>query len=117
MHLIWTKCQGDVWCKLKSVNLEPRAISKTREGVYIIWHGGPKSLWVVYVGQGTMSRDRIVHHRLELARYFEYEHLGLFVTWAARGAEEYRNGVESYLAEYTGNQQEVGSSHHGSSST
>ncbi len=60
MQLNWTKCQGDVWCKLNSVNLGHEHFNN-RHGVYMIWHGG-SSPAVVYVGQGNI-KDRIIEHR------------------------------------------------------
>ena len=93
-HLIWTKCQGDVWCKLSSVNLDHEHYND-RVGVYIIWHGGPNPA-VVYVGQG-MIKDRIAQHR-ENSEILKYGNLGLYVTWASV-SEEHRDGVETYLAD------------------
>ena len=50
MNLNWIKCQGNVWCKLYSVNLDHDHFNG-KNGVYIIWHGGTEPK-VVYVGQG-----------------------------------------------------------------
>ena len=58
--LNWSKCQGEIWCKLNFVNLDHQHFNGV-EGVYIIWHGG-KNPHVVYVGQGKI-RDRLRAHR------------------------------------------------------
>lgn len=94
MNLKWTKCRGEVWCKLNNVNLEHTHFNY-RHGVYIIWHGGrnPK---VVYVGQGDI-KDRIQFHRGNEAVQ-QYEPYGLYVTWADVSASS-RDGVESFLAQ------------------
>ena len=94
MQLNWTRCQGDVWCKLNSVNLDHEHFNN-REGVYLIWHGGPNPA-VVYVGQGNI-KERITVHRQDQSIQ-QYEHLGLYVTWATV-RKEHRDGVESYLAD------------------
>ena len=93
MQLNWIKCQGSVWCKLNSVNLDHEHFNNMR-GVYIIWHGGtdPK---VVYVGQGNI-KERLEKHQSD-SRIQGYDNLDLYVTWAAV-LEEHRDGVESYLA-------------------
>ena len=94
MQLNWTKCQGNVWCKLNSVNLEHEHFNNMH-GVYIIWHGGtnPK---VVYVGQGNI-KDCIIEHRKDPAIQ-KYDYLDLYITWATVH-EHYRNGVKTYLAD------------------
>ena len=62
MQLNWTMCQGNVWCKLNSVNLEHEHF-KNMQGVYVIWHGGTNPA-VVDIGQGNI-KDRIAEHRKE----------------------------------------------------
>ena len=104
LDLNWTKCQGDVWCKLNFVNLEHSHFDGI-EGVYIIWHGGKKPR-VVYVGQGKI-RDRIRAHRSDV-EIQEFVSQTLFVTWASVGRQQ-RNGVERYLADRW--RPKVGSSH------
>ncbi len=94
MQLNWTKCQGNVWCKLNSVNLEHEHFNNMH-GVYIIWHGGTNPA-VVYVGQGNI-KDRIIEHRKDSAIQ-EYDYLDLYITWATVHVH-YRNGVETYLAD------------------
>lgn len=94
MQLTWIKCQGEVWCQLNSVNLAHQHFSKM-DGVYIIWHGGPKPT-TVYVGQGGI-RDRLTNHRSD-PRIQQYNHLGLWVTWASV-TQSNRDGVEVYLAQ------------------
>ena len=103
-NLDWTKCQGDVWCKLNFVNLDHPHFNGL-EGVYMIWHGG-KSPHVVYVGQG-MIKDRIRAHRSD-TQIQEFAPQGLFVTWA-RVALQSRNGIERYLSNKW--RPKVGSSH------
>jgi hypothetical protein len=93
MQLSWNKCQGDVWCSLATVNLAHVHFNQM-EGVYIIWHGGPKAA-TVYVGQGNV-RQRLTEHRND-PQIQAFSSLGLFVTWAAVPAAQ-RNGVEAYLA-------------------
>ena len=92
MYLIWTKCQGEVWCKLNNVNLGHSHFNNC-QGVYIIWHGGRKPA-VVYVGQGDIKAC-IPEHRSDPAIQ-QFERLGLYVTWAAV-PEQSREGVESFL--------------------
>ena len=94
MQLNWTRCQGDVWCKLNSVNLDHEHFNN-RNGVYIIWHGGSTPA-VVYVGQGNIKERITVHRKDQSIQH--YEHLGLYVTWATV-SKEHRDGVESYLAD------------------
>jgi len=93
MQVNWMKCQGEVWCKLNSVNLEHKHFINMY-GVYIIWHGGSASK-VVYVGQGYI-KDRLAEHRKN-QEIQSFEQLGLYVTWASVPSE-YRDGVEVYLA-------------------
>lgn len=93
MQLIWIKCQGDVWCKLNSVNLAHEHF-ENKHGVYIIWHGGTTPA-VVYVGQGLI-KERLAAHRAN-SDIQRFENLGLYVTWATVLAQ-FRNGVEAYLA-------------------
>ena len=94
IHLIWTRCQSEVWCKLNAVNLAHEHFSGI-EGVYVIWHGGTEPK-VVYVGQGEI-KERLHAHRQDSAVQ-RYAYLGLYVTWAAV-PEPDRNGVEAYLAD------------------
>lgn len=97
MTLKWMKCQGDVWCKLNSVNLDHEHFDGM-EGVYIIWHGGPSAA-TVYVGQGNI-RDRLIRHRSNPVIQ-RYDNLDLYVTWAAVPSES-QSGVEKYLADTLG---------------
>jgi hypothetical protein len=83
-----------VWCKLNSVNL-PHAHFDNMDGVYIIWHGGPKPA-TVRIGQGTI-RARLAEHRGDPAIQ-KFTDLGLFVTWATVPSES-RAGVENFLAD------------------
>lgn len=92
MPVIWNKCQGEVWCKLDTVNLVHQHFNNM-EGVYVIWHGGPNPA-TVYVGSGII-RERLTAHRAD-ARIQAYAALVLFVTWAQVPSEQ-RNGVEAYL--------------------
>ena len=93
MQLNWTRCQGDVWCKLNSVNLDHDHFND-RHGVYMIWHGGTDPA-VVYVGRGNIGK-RIADHRRDTGIQ-KYEPLGLYVTWATV-IERDQKGVEAYLA-------------------
>lgn len=92
--LNWIKCQGDVWCKLNSVNLQHEHFNN-RGGVYVIWHGGENPA-TVYVGQGNL-RDRFREHRNNV-RIQRYDRYSLYVTWASV-APELRDGVERHLGE------------------
>jgi len=92
MQLHWMKCQGDVWCKLSTVNLEHQHFNDM-EGVYIIWHGGENAA-TVKVGHGNI-RSRLYAHRQD-ASIQAYNDLGLFVTWA-RVPLQFRDGVETFL--------------------
>ena len=90
LNLNWRKCNGDVWCSLKNLDL-----SKVPEqGVYVIWHGGD-SPHVVRVGQGDIDR-RLLAHRTDpdILSYAKYG--GLYVTWAPVPAHQ-RDGVERHL--------------------
>ena len=93
MHLNWTRCQGEFWCKFNNVNLEHEHFDYCR-GVYIIWHGG-RDPGVVYVGQGDI-KARIQNHRSDPAIQ-RFEPHGLYLTWAVM-PESSRDGVESFLA-------------------
>ena len=94
MHrLLWTKCDGNVWCSLYGVDLSHPHFDNL-EGVYVIWHGGPHPR-TVYVGQGNI-RDRLGQHRND-ERIREYAPIGLFATWAY--VDQYRRpGAERYLS-------------------
>ena len=93
MQLNWTKCQGDVWCKLNFVDLEHQHFVN-RQGIYVIWHGGANPA-VVYVGQGNI-KDRLTAHRRD-SQVQQYASLDLYATWATV-PPEYRDGVEVFLA-------------------
>ena len=93
--LSWIKCQGDVWCKLNSVNLQHPHFNN-RGGVYVIWHGGEVPA-TVYVGQTGNLRDRLSDHRGD-ERIQKYDSLSLYVTWASV-SPELLNGVERYLGQ------------------
>ncbi len=93
MTLSWIKCTGNKWCPLDTVDLDHPHFEGL-EGVYIIWHGGPKAA-TVRVGQGVI-RDRLRAHRSDTAIQ-AFSEQGLYVTWAAVGAGD-RDGVETYLA-------------------
>ena len=95
MKLNWTRCQGDVWCKLNNVNLGGEYFNG-KSGIYIIWHGGPDPR-VVYIGQGDI-RDRLEKHRSN-PKIQNYASLDLYVTWATVSKQD-RDGVEAYLADY-----------------
>jgi hypothetical protein len=91
-QLNWLKCQGEVWCKLSTVNLNhPHFTGMT--GVYVIWHGGTTPA-TLYVGQGNI-RDSLLQRRAD-PRLQPYTNLGVYVTWAQVPAESL-NGVERYL--------------------
>lgn len=94
MQLNWTKCQGEVWCKLDTVNLSHEHF-RNREGVYIIWHGGT-SAWTVLVGSGPIA-ERLTRHRTD-PQVQAYANLGLYVTWATV-LESNREGVVRFLFE------------------
>ena len=93
MYLNWTKCRGEVWCKLNNVNLD-HAHFNYCHGVYLIWHGG-RNPAVVYVGQGDI-KARIQDHRSD-QEIQRFEPHGLYVTWADV-PDSSRDGVESFLA-------------------
>jgi hypothetical protein len=93
MNVIWTKCNGEVWCPLATVNLGHAHFNNV-EGVYIIWHGGSAPA-TVRVGQGII-KDRIAAHRND-PDVQAYARLGLFVTWTSIPSN-YRHGVEAFLA-------------------
>ena len=92
MNLTWTKCQGNVWCKLNFVDLDHPHFTGKR-GVYIIWHGGSDSK-AVYVGKGNI-RERLLRHRTD-ENIQQYDYLDLYVTWAEVPESEI-DGVEAHL--------------------
>jgi len=94
MQLMWIKCQGDVWCRLDTVNLEHQHFNNLH-GVYIIWHSGANAA-TVYVGQGNI-KERLLNHRTT-PDIQQYNSFGLYVTWADV-PQALLNGVEAYLAE------------------
>ncbi len=93
MNLSWIKCQGDVWCKLSTVNLSHEHFN-LMHGVYIIWHGGV-SATTVRVGQGNI-RERLTAHRND-PDVQAYALHTLYVTWASVLSVS-RDGVEAFLA-------------------
>ena len=95
MPLSWIQCQGDVWCKLNSVNLQHEHFNN-RGGVYVIWHGGENPA-TVYVGKTGDLRGRLHDHRNN-EQIQAYANLGLYVTWASV-VPEFLDGVERYLGE------------------
>ena len=95
MPLSWIKCQGDVWCKLNSVNLQHEHFNN-RGGIYVIWHAGDNPA-TVYVGQTENLRSRFRDHRND-ERIQSYYSLSLYVTWASV-APQFLDGVERYLGE------------------
>ena len=96
-RLLWNKCDGNVWCSLFRVDLTHSHFDK-REGVYVVWHGGPNPR-TVYVGKGNI-RDRLGQHRLD-ERIRQYAPLGLFTTWAYVDPSR-RSGAERYLSNRLG---------------
>ena len=79
MDLFWNKCQGDVWCRLSTVNLAHEHFNNMF-GVYIVWHGGPQPA-TVKVGYGAI-RSELERQRLD-TKVQAFANLSLFVTWAA----------------------------------
>lgn len=49
VNLEWIKCQGDVWCPLKHVDLNDKHFDEL-EGVYIIWYKGIYGQVIVRIG-------------------------------------------------------------------
>jgi hypothetical protein len=94
MQVTWTKCQGEVWCKLHFVNLDHEHFNNL-EGVYVIWHGG-QTPSTVYVGKGVI-RDRLKFQRSNPA-IKQFENLGLFVTWTSIPREQ-QDGVGIFLSQ------------------
>jgi hypothetical protein len=94
LQLQWTKCTGQEWCQLMTLDLGHSSLDGL-EGVYIIWHGGTNP-WTVRVGQGII-RDRLRAHRTDAAIQ-QFLPLRLFVTYARVDAGQ-RDGVERFLAE------------------
>lgn len=94
LQLQWTKCTGDHWCNLRTLNLSHAHLNNL-EGVYMIWHGAPNPA-VVYVGQGII-RDRLEEHR-QNPEILKYETNILFATWAYVRVQ-HRDGIERYLAD------------------
>ena len=95
MTVDWTKCNGNVWCKLNEVDLSSSHFNHMI-GVYIIWHGGDNPR-TVRVGQGFI-RDRLQEHRLD-PKVQRYASFGLYATWA-RVPRSDLDGVEVFLAQH-----------------
>jgi len=93
-QLKWIQCQGDVWCKLDTVNLNHQHFNNMG-GVYIIWHGGSNAR-TVYVGKGNI-KSRLIEHRNN-SEIQVFSSLGLYVTWALVLPPSTRDGIEAYLA-------------------
>lgn len=94
MNVQWRKGDGNLWCKLNTVDLTHRHFEGLK-GVYVVWHGGDNPA-VVRVGQGAI-RDRLQAHRTE-AEIQQYENKLLMVTWA-EVPEADRQGVEKFLTD------------------
>jgi hypothetical protein len=94
MQLQWRKGDGNLWCKLNTVDLTHRHFEGL-EGVYVIWHGGDNPT-VLRVGQGAI-RERLTAHRTD-PEIQAHENKMLMVTWAAV-PQNVRDGVEKYLAD------------------
>ena len=92
-RLNWTKCQGEIWCKLNSVNLDHDYFKYAKRGIYIIWHGGQKPA-VVYIGQGDIKEELLLRRKDSGVQ--AYEQFGLYVTWAVV-ADNQLDGVQDYL--------------------
>ena len=88
--LSWVKCQGNVWCPLKTVNLT----NVTARGVYIIWYRG-KPGRVVYVGRGIIADRLNAHRRDDEIMAYDQRHT-LLATWAKVPPPK-REGIELYL--------------------
>lgn len=89
LEIQWNKCQNDIWCSFKNVNLDHELFNGLK-GVYIIWSNDK----VIRLGSGII-KDRITDHRTntEIAQYPD-----LKVTWAKVNANQ-MEGVEKYLAD------------------
>ena len=94
MELYWNKCQGEIWCRLPTVNLEHKHFDNM-DGVYIIWHGGDDPA-TVYVGQGNI-RDCLYERRSD-SEVQRYARDTLYATWASVD-EQSRNGVVAFLTD------------------
>ena len=91
-QLKWIKCQGEVWCPFHTVNLNHEHFNGL-EGVYVIWHGGPKAHTVI-VGQGNI-RESFIAYRSD-PRVQNFASFGIFGTWASVPRES-RDGIQTYL--------------------
>lgn len=90
LHLDWMKCQNDVWCSFKNLNLDHEHFTELK-GVYIIWSNNI----VVRLGSGLI-KNRINDHRenIEICKYPD-----LKVTWAKVNGNQ-MGGVEKYLSDF-----------------
>lgn len=89
LTLNWIKCQNDVWCDLKKVNLDHEHFEDLI-GVYIIWSNAS----VIRLGSGVI-KERIYDHRSDF-KITAYPNLK--VTWAAVDQNKIE-GVEKFLSE------------------
>jgi len=92
MFVNWNKCQGNVWCKLNSVNIDHPHFN-SMSGVYIIWHGGDNPR-TVYVGHGFIRGA--LFNAIRNVTIQNYEVNTLYVTWAEVSPNQ-QFGVERYL--------------------
>jgi hypothetical protein len=92
VQVVWNKCQGNVWCRLETVNLS-HAHFDNMIGVYVLWLAGdtPRT---VRIGHGII-RDRLQFERGE-PQVRQYARFGLYVTWALVPLDDAVR-VESYL--------------------
>ena len=89
LNVQWIKCQNDVWCNFKDLNIEHEHFNDLK-GVYIIWSNDS----VIRLGSGII-KDRITDHRTN-EKISQYPVLK--VTWAKVNANQ-MEGVEKYLAD------------------
>ncbi|UCD75617.1 MAG: hypothetical protein JSV91_01620 [Phycisphaerales bacterium] len=94
MQVQWRKGDGNLWCRLNTVDLTHRHFDGL-EGVYVIWHGGDNPA-VLRIGQGAI-REKLTEHRGDV-EVQQHDDKLLMVTWAAVPQAE-RDGVEKYLAD------------------
>ena len=89
LTLNWMRCQNDVWCSFKNLNLDHEHFNNLK-GVYIIWFNNT----AVRLGSGII-KDRISDHRTntDISKYSN-----LKVTWTNVNANQ-MEGVEKYLAD------------------
>ena len=94
MTVTWIKCAGPAYCDLRRVIFPDESFGR---GVYIIWRGDTGR--VIYVGQGVIAA-RVLERKADPAILRHGSDLR--VTWATVDNLKERQGIERYLIDLWG---------------